>query len=198
MIEVQIVDVIVPQEDDKLEHYVIILFDEAGQRLLPIWIGPFEAYNIAIQLLGEKPTPRPMTYDFIANLLNAAGAVLEAIQISSLEDFTYYATAVLRLGETTCEIDARPSDSMALALRMGSKIFVAEAILTKAGRAIPEKFNGKPPRKGLEELAVKMEESKREYEEHFAKFREEKEKEKEDRINQANERLLAHVFGEVS
>ena len=176
MIEVQIVDVIIP-EDDKHGHHVVVLFDEAGQRLLPIWIGPFEANNIAIQLLGNNPMPRPMTYDFMANLLRATGAVLEEIQISTLQEMTYYATALLRVGETIHEIDARPSDAMALALRMGSKISVAESILAKAGRIIPEKFQGKPPSKGLEQLAAKMEDANREYEATMEKFKEEAEEE---------------------
>jgi RNA polymerase sigma factor (sigma-70 family) len=198
MIEVQVVDVIIP-EDDKHEHHVVILFDEDGQRLLPIWIGPFEAHNIAIQLLGNYPTypiPRPLTYDFMANLLRATGAVLEEVQISTLQEITFYATALLRVGETIHEIDARPSDAMALALRMGSKISVAESILVQAGRIIPEKFQGKPPSKGLEQLAAKMEEANREYMATMAKFKEEAEKKIEQDPNEVKERLFAYVFGE--
>jgi bifunctional DNase/RNase len=128
----------------------------------------------------------------MTNLLKATGAVLEEIQISALQEITYYATALLRVGETVHQIDARPSDAMALALRMNSKIFVAETVMAQAGKVIPEKFESRTPGKGLEELAAKMEAAKQEYEVSLAKFKEEKEQ----ALGQANERLFAYVFGE--
>jgi RNA polymerase sigma factor (sigma-70 family) len=196
MIEVQIVDVMVTEEAKAglAGLFTIILLDEEGQRLLPIWVGPFEGNSIAIQLLGDNPFPRPMTYDFMANILGATGAVLEEVQISDLQGNTYYATVKLRVGDTVQSIDARPSDAMALALRMKSKIYVAEEILEKAGREIPEKFKDKPLRKGLWELAAKMEESRRENEAKVAELKEVKEQE----VEQAKERLFAYVFGEES
>jgi RNA polymerase sigma factor (sigma-70 family) len=190
MIEVQIVDVVVT-EREKQEHYVIILLDEEGQRILPIWVGNFEGHNITIELLDE-PTQRPMTYSFMANLLQATDAVLEEIQISALHEITYYATVVLRVGATTHKIDARPSDAMALALHMKSKIYVADTILERAGQAIPETRKHKPLGKGLEKLATKLAEAKREQEAMLAKLKEEKEQES----NEARERLFALVFGE--
>ena len=189
MIEVQIVDVVVTDHENQ-ERYIIILLDEAGQRILPIWVGNFEGYNIAIELL-DVPTSRPMTYSFMANLLQATGAVLEEIQISYLHEITYYATVVLRVGETTHKIDARPSDAIALALHMKSKIYVADTILERAGQAIPESRKHKPLGKGLEQLVAKLEQAKREQEALLAKLKEEKEQES----NEARERLFALVFG---
>jgi RNA polymerase sigma factor (sigma-70 family) len=193
MIEVQVVDVMVTiTEDDKQGLFTVILMDEDRQRLLPIWIGPFEGNYIAMQLLGDNLIPRPLTYDFLVNILTATGAVLEEVQISDLQSNTYYATVKLRVGDTVQSIDARPSDAMALALRLKRKIYIAEEILEKAGREIPEKYKGKPLRKGLEQLVAKMEESKRENEAKIANLKEIKEQEAE----QARERLFAYVFGE--
>jgi bifunctional DNase/RNase len=194
MVEVQIVDVIMPK-DEKQGHHVVILHDKAQQRILPIWIGPFEAHQVALQLL-EAVVPRPMTYDFMANLLKATGAVLEEIQISSLQEFTYYATAILRVGGTVQQIDARPSDAMALALRLKSKISVAEDVMAKASMPIPDKFRDRLPLKGLEQLAAKMEESKREHEQTLAKFKEERDKIRKEEESTSRERLFVHIFGE--
>lgn len=193
MIEVQLVDVIIP-EDDKQNFHVVILLDEKGQRVLPIWVGPFEANSIAMYLLDEKFVPRPMTYDFMANLLKATGAVLEEIQISSLQESTYYATALLRVGDTVQPIDARPSDAMAIALRMKSKIFVADEVIAKAGMTIPDKYRDKMPRKGLEELAARMEKAKQEQLAIMAKFKE-KAQAAED-PDAPRDRLFVHLFGE--
>jgi uncharacterized protein len=193
MVEVQIADVVVP-EYEKQELYTIILLDEEGQRILPIWVGNWEGHQIAMFLLDNQMTPRPMTYDFMANLLKSAGAVLEEVQISALVENTFYATALLRVRETVHQIDARPSDAIALALRMKSKITVAESILTKASTPIPDKFKHKPLHRGLEELAAKIEEKKRENEALIAKLKEEKQVD----ADQARERLLVYVFGEGS
>lgn len=193
MIEVQVVDVMVTStEDDQQGMFTVILMNEDRQRLLPIWIGPFEGNYIAMQLLGDTLIPRPLTYDFLANILTAIGAVLEEVQISDLQGNTYYATVKLRVGDTVQLIDARPSDAMALALRLKRKIYIAEEILEKAGREIPEKYKGKPLRKGLEQLVATMAESKQENEAKIAQMKEVKEQEAE----QAQERLFAYVFGE--
>jgi RNA polymerase sigma factor (sigma-70 family) len=191
MIEVQIVDVVVLEEDQQ-GHHIIILHDEAGQRILPIWVGPFEGSAIAMQLLNDSLVPRPLTYDFMANLVKAAGTVLEEIRIADLQENTYIATAVLRSGESKHEVDARPSDAMALALRLKSKVYVAEEIMAKAGRDIPPKFRGKLPRKGLQEMAAKLENAKREHEEAMAKFRERREEESQS----PTDRLFTLIFGE--
>jgi RNA polymerase sigma factor (sigma-70 family) len=190
MIEVQIADVIVPESENQW-LYIIILLDEEREQLLPIWVGGWEGNQIASSLLNSQ-MPRPMTYDFMANLLEATGAVLDEVQISAMQENTYYATALLRVGETVHQIDARPSDAMALALRMKSKVSVAEAVLAQAGKTIPEQFRRKPPGQGLEKLVAKMEGAKQEHEARLAKFKEEREQS----LGSADERLFAYVFGE--
>jgi hypothetical protein len=132
----------------------------------------------------------------MASLLKASTATLEEVHISSLQSNTYYATAKLRVGESIHEIDARPSDAIALALRMKSRIYVAEDILAQAGSVIPDQHKGQQPRKGLTELAAKLETMKREYEETMAKFKQMREQEEAKKIDSAKERLFARVFGE--
>src|SRR5207237_9066485 len=95
--------------------YIVVLHDEAGQRALPIWVGPWEGQAIAMGL-REFRSPRPMTYNFMASLLSAAGVNLESVQIASLREETFYATVKLRNGQNVAEVDARPSDAVALAL----------------------------------------------------------------------------------
>ena len=123
MIKVIIAD-IVQQE----KFYVVVLLDEAERRILPIWIGETEAQAIAAYYL-ERPLPRPYTHDLMANLLEAAGVTLEEVRIKTLEKMTFYAVAKLRNGDAIQEVDARPSDAIALALRMNSPIYAAEDVL---------------------------------------------------------------------
>ncbi len=192
MTEVEIVDVVVLEEDQQ-GHYIIILLDKIGQRILPIWIGPFEGQSIAMYLLQDTLVPRPLTFDFMASLVKASGASLEEVRISGLHASTYYATAMLRVGGTVHEIDARPSDAMALALRVQCKLFVDEEIMAVASRAIPEKYQGNLPRKGLDQMVAQMEKAKREYEEEMAKFMARRAQEKAGNVT---DRLFAYVFGE--
>jgi bifunctional DNase/RNase len=130
MIKVTVADV-VKQGEEIEKSFVAVLLDEAGQRLLPIWIGPSEGYSIATNLLGHS-RPRPLTYTFMANLLKAAGAELEAVWVGALKDTTYYATARIRMGDSVREVDARPSDAINLALCTASPIYVAEAVMETA------------------------------------------------------------------
>ena len=137
-------------------HYVIVLADEAGRRALPIWVGPWEGTALAIGL-REFPVPRPLTFTFMAKLLEAAGAKLEKVHIHALKENTFYAVAQLRCGDEVQEVDARPSDAVALAVLTGSPIFAAEEVLERAGVDIPAKI-GETPQLGkgidgiLEEL----------------------------------------------
>ncbi|MFZ1756311.1 MAG: bifunctional nuclease domain-containing protein [Caldilineaceae bacterium] len=133
MIPVTVLDVVI---NPVSEHRVIVLHDAHGQRILPIWVGPYEGDTIARYLLGNG-TDRPLTYDFIASLLNASGDALEEVRIEALRGYTFYGIAKVRTGETVVEIDARPSDIIALALRTGSPILVAEDVMEASGAAIP-------------------------------------------------------------
>lgn len=119
---------------------ILYLLGTTGQRALPIWVGQFEGEQIA-QYLREATTPRPMTYHFMAILLNRLGAKLHEVRIEALKEFAYYAVASIGEGNNTYEIDARPSDAVALALQMGAPIFVAEAVMQQAGQELPQPFD---------------------------------------------------------
>lgn len=106
--------------------------DEPGEgRLLPIWIGHPEATAILLALQGVEP-PRPMTHDLLTNIIASSGLGLSRVDIVRLEEGTFYAELVLEGGDRQLVMDARPSDSIALAIRTGSPIFVAEDVLDEA------------------------------------------------------------------
>jgi bifunctional DNase/RNase len=110
---------------------IIILRDEEEKRSLPIWVGIFEANAIALEL--EKiSTPRPMTHDLIKNILESVEAKVEKIVVNDLRDNTFFALIHLRLGEEEITVDSRPSDAIALALRVGAPIFVDEDVVRRA------------------------------------------------------------------
>jgi bifunctional DNase/RNase len=110
---------------------MIILRDEEEKRSLPIWVGLFEANAIALEL--EKiSTPRPMTHDLIKNILESLDARVQKVVVNDLRDNTFYAVLYLRLGNTDITVDSRPSDAIALALRVGAPIFVEEEVVHKA------------------------------------------------------------------
>jgi bifunctional DNase/RNase len=115
---------------------VIILRDPDTGRLLPIWIGHSEATAILLALQRIEP-PRPMTHDLIVNAIRDLGFIIERIEITRLEESTFYAAVIVRGEERTIAIDARPSDSMALAVREHAPILVAEAVFDEAG-LVPE------------------------------------------------------------
>lgn len=110
---------------------IVILRDEAERLLLPIWIGVFEANAIAMQLEATS-APRPMTHDLFHNTLTAAQVRLEQVLIRDLKDNTFFASMRLTRGDDVFDIDARPSDALALALRADAPIFVMPAVLEKA------------------------------------------------------------------
>ncbi|MGH7322173.1 MAG: bifunctional nuclease family protein [Candidatus Rokuibacteriota bacterium] len=110
---------------------IIILRDEEEKRSLPIWVGIFEANAIALEL--EKiSTPRPMTHDLIKNILESVEAKVEKIVVNDLRDNTFFALIHLRLGEEEITVDSRPSDAIAVALRVGAPILVDEDVVRRA------------------------------------------------------------------
>ena len=113
-------------------QHVVLLKETERDRYLPIWIGPWEANAIATRLQGVTPE-RPLTHDLFVAAMTAVGAKLKRVIISSLAEETYHATLELELDGKTFEVDARPSDSLALAVRTGVRIFASEAVLDKAG-----------------------------------------------------------------
>jgi bifunctional DNase/RNase len=110
---------------------IVILRDSGGQVFLPIWIGVFEANAIALRMEGIEP-PRPMTHDLLRSTVEHLGADVRQILISDLRDSTFYAVITLRQNDRDLEVDARPSDAIALALRTDAPIYVARQVLEKA------------------------------------------------------------------
>lgn len=111
---------------------VVILREEAGERTLPIWIGAPEANAIAMEMRGEKAA-RPMTHDLLKQLLVGLGAELRRVTITELRESTYMAELLVVREGRVIELDARPSDSIALALRTEAPIFVNEDLLERNG-----------------------------------------------------------------
>ncbi|MEO8572197.1 MAG: bifunctional nuclease family protein [Chloroflexota bacterium] len=112
-------------------RHVVILKEAARERYLPIWIGPWEASAIAMKLQGLTPE-RPLTHDLFATTLEELGAQIDRVVISDLSDETFHARIVLERDGRTVEIDARPSDALALAVRAGVRIFAVDAVLEQA------------------------------------------------------------------
>lgn len=110
---------------------IVILRDGDERLFLPIWIGVFEANAIAMEL-EQTEAPRPMTHDLFFNTLSAAQVSIERVLIRDLKDNTFFATLHLERGGDDFEIDARPSDALALALRAGAPIYVLPSVLDKA------------------------------------------------------------------
>ena len=112
---------------------IVLLREVSGERYLPIWIGAVEATAIAFAQQGVVP-PRPLTHDLMKDVLEATGNELTEVRITDVKDGVFFATLVFGSG---AEVSARPSDSIALALRTGTTIFCAEDVLDEAGLAVP-------------------------------------------------------------
>ena len=110
---------------------IVILRDQEGNRVLPIWVGIFEANAIALQIENIS-TPRPMTHDLLRNVIHDLKANVEKIVVCDLQDGTFYALIYLRVDGESVAIDSRPSDAIALALRTRAPIFVEEAVIDSA------------------------------------------------------------------
>ncbi len=110
---------------------IIILRDADGQRVLPIWVGIFEANAIALQMENIS-TPRPMTHDLLRNVIEDLSGRVTKIVVSDLRDNTFYALIYVDVGHDTVAIDSRPSDAIALALRTQAPIFVEETVIDNA------------------------------------------------------------------
>jgi uncharacterized protein len=113
-------------------RHVVILKETDRERYLPIWIGPWEASAIAMKLQGLTPE-RPLTHDLFAATLEELGIRIDRVVISTLAEETYHARLFLEQNGRTVEVDSRPSDALALAVRSGVRIFAAEAVLDQAG-----------------------------------------------------------------
>jgi len=199
MIRVTIADVIRMEQKDgqelPLDNYVVALYDEVGRRLMLIWIGPAEGESIAIGL-SDLAFPRPLTHRFYSSLLQSINARVEGVSVVALKKDTFYAVVKMRCGKKTCEIDARPSDAIALAVLNDVPIFVAEEVLESAGGNIPKNVKGSPNRKGLEKIVKGLEERFRKNKALSAKIvKKYQEMSQEDKARR-NEEFIASVFGE--
>jgi uncharacterized protein len=131
---------------------VVILRDEDEKNFLPIWVGVFEANAIALQMEGIT-TPRPMTHDLLRNIIREISGNVVQVVINNLQENTFYAQIHLRLSGKAFTIDSRPSDAIALALRMEAPVFVEESVLEKsrANDDASDAQNAERLRKWLEE-----------------------------------------------
>ncbi len=114
------------------QHRIVVLRDTNSDRYLPIWIGPFEADAITIEL-QEMPPPRPMTHDLLKSVIRELGGHVVHILINDLRNDVYYARIVVEIDGKQVEIDSRSSDAIALAVRVKAPIFVADAVMDKGG-----------------------------------------------------------------
>ena len=129
---------------------IVVLKDGEDKIFLPIWVGIFEANAIALQL-EHVETPRPMTHDLLRNLIKHVDAEVTRIVINELRDSTFYARIHMTQKGRDLDIDARPSDAIAVALRAGAPIFVAQAVLDQAQTISPEDTEQDRLKKWLEE-----------------------------------------------
>lgn len=112
-------------------QHIVLLKERKGERFLPIWIGAFEATAIAFALQGIE-TARPMTHDLMKNILDDLSVSMKKVVISDLKEGTFYADVTFEQGRRAYEISARPSDAIALAVRMEVPIFASEQVLSEA------------------------------------------------------------------
>ena len=121
---------------------VVILKEKEADRYLPIWIGPAEADAIAVKL-QDVTVPRPLTHDLLRSVIDSLGASINSIIVSELKNDTFFAKIVLNVDGGQMEVDSRPSDALALAVRAGAPIYAEETVLDKAGILL-DKETGKP------------------------------------------------------
>jgi bifunctional DNase/RNase len=129
--------------DSATNSYVVVLQERGGTRLLPIWIGQPEAESIVRHMHSVK-NARPLTHDLVRNLILGMGAQLRRVQITRVEKSTYYAELHIQRGDTLVHIDARPSDSIAIALRLAAPIFAAEELLVEPAEEEEEEQSDVP------------------------------------------------------
>ncbi len=132
---------------------IIILRDEEGQRVLPIWVGVFEANAIALQI-ENVTTPRPMTHDLLRNVIADLKAEIQKIVVSDLKENTFYALIYILINGEVMAVDARPSDAIALALRARAPIFVEDSVIDHAKTVdlTPDRGDSERLQKWLENL----------------------------------------------
>ena len=135
LVPVRVLDV---KLDEQTGAPLVILTTQKGDRYLVIVVGHAEALAILRELRQHPPMPRPLTHDLLRNVIRGLGARVERVVVTRLVEGTFFADLILRRGKETIRVDARPSDAMALALKVGAKLFVARKVLDEAGISADE------------------------------------------------------------
>jgi bifunctional DNase/RNase len=145
--------------DQQTKSPVVILQEDGGERVLPIWIGPAEASAIAMEMAGMK-FPRPLTHDLFPALIRGLGGTLTRVLITRVQENTYYAELVVQRGDEVFTVDARPSDSIAIALRMQADLYADDELLAATAFEMPAAPAAsellEPPPEGGEPGGVKL------------------------------------------
>ena len=145
------------------QHRVVILKEVNAERYLPIWIGAYEADAIAVEL-QDVSVSRPLTHDLLKAVIGELGATVQSILINDLHDDTFFARIIMDVSGRYVEVDSRPSDALALAVRVKASIFVDEAVMDKAGVLLDSEGNttptGKPGAGGEKPERSKAEDEK--------------------------------------
>ncbi len=135
------------------QYRLVVLKESGSERYLPIWIGPFEAEAITLQMQGVE-VPRPLTHDLLKKMIGTLGGHVSHIVVTDLRQETFYATIVLDLNGRRIEIDSRPSDAIALAVRSSVKIFVNETVMESAAIVPEEDISGAVSKEEEERLSA--------------------------------------------
>ena len=126
------------------QHRIIVLKDVESSRFLPVWIGPFEADAITIELQGVE-VARPLTHDLLKSMIETLDAEVERVEITDLRNDTFYAKITLKVDGRILEVDSRPSDAVALAVRARVPVFVAQKVMDQAAITPDEDISGLAP-----------------------------------------------------
>jgi len=133
---------------------VVILKEKESNRYLPIWIGPAEADAIAVKLQNVELS-RPLTHDLLQSVITTLGASVDYIVVNGLKDDTFYANLALSIDGMKLDVDSRPSDALALAVRVGAPIYAEESVLEKAGIVLEEELGKRVSEDRLDEQELK-------------------------------------------
>ncbi len=139
--------------DSSTNSHVVILQEKGGARLLPIWIGQPEADSIVMEMKNVR-RERPLTHDLCKSLIVGLGGQLRRVQITKVQKSTYYAELHVARPDGLVQIDARPSDSIAIALRLSAPIFAPESLLTAVAEEDGDELTPPPPPQSTDELTV--------------------------------------------
>lgn len=195
MIPVKVVDVMrqqfVSESGETTIYCQVVLLDETAEQAIIIWIGEPDAMAIA-QGLSHYETPRPMTPVLMARLLEATGSAVDSVIINTLRDDVFYATVSLTTGKQKQDVDARPSDALALAVQMGAPIYVSEEVMTQVGYSLPT--GHLPTGKGLANILAYLEAEKQSFAERKTKHESKTDEQRKQENEQERQTVLSEAF----